>query len=238
MIDSEKLISVYNYNENVVVVTTRDGGLTFDPAEDDVPNAIPLNINEIEYINSTSVAFKSGLLRFPEDMQEEIYDRLRITNWQDILTNDEIKDILTNPTKEGLQRLVDIKSHAIFSRVRGIFTQLKNEELHDLSTRVEKIIKVRYKELQNKQYKTNIQLTSKDAEVQVAPTKKVEELEAQLAEMREMMAQMLQVQSKQVAQISTTEVVNEVPTPDADATEKEEIKPLKSAGRPPKTPKN
>ena len=132
-------ISVLNYNSFAVVISTKTEGFLVPAMTNGVPSSIPLSYQEIEYINTSSNAFKTGTLRFEVDIEEEMYKSLRIVNWKDILTNKQIEDMLINPTMEGLQRIVDIQDVNYFERIRGIFVGLKNSNEYDISTR-EKVI--------------------------------------------------------------------------------------------------
>ena len=219
----KQIINILNYNESVVTISTRDNEYAFNPSEGGVPSIIPLSPSEIEYVNSNSNAFKSGLLRFPEDIQEEIYIDLRIADWKSILTNDEIVEILTNATMEGLQRIIDIKNVCEFERVRGLFTRLKNTNDGDISIRVGNIVQKRYKELCNRQIKSHIQLVERDLKPKMITSEEVDSLKEELAQMREMMAKMLNSNSK--AEIRPEDVKGET----------SEVK--KPAGRPPKSSK-
>lgn len=218
-VKDRELINVLNYNENIVVISTRDNQYSFNPSENDVPTLIPLTFSEIEYVNSNTEAFKSGLLRFPEDIENEMYNELRVLNWEDILKNSDIRDIILHPTLEGLKKIIDIKSSSAFERVRGIFTRLKNSENENISIRVERIISARYKELINRQTKTSIILSPKDSTVSTITSEEVDSLKQQLAQMQELMLKMMGEKTEPAK-------VEEIPT-------EEEIK--KSAGRPPKT---
>ncbi|HOA81627.1 MAG TPA: hypothetical protein PKK61_11295, partial [Defluviitaleaceae bacterium] len=112
-------------------------------------------------------AFKLGLLFFDESVEQEMYEKeLRIHYWRDILRPSEIKNILLNADIEGLTRILNIKDIVVFEIVRGIFTQLKNEN-YNISVRVDKIISQRFTELNNRIYDTRILLKPKDVEIPI-----------------------------------------------------------------------
>ncbi len=186
----KEIINVLNYNENVVTISTRDNGYAFAPAEGDVPSIVPLTPTEIEYVNSNSNAFKSGILRFPKELEEEIYLDLRIVGWKDILTNQDIIGILTSPTIEGLQKIISIKNPSSFERVRGLFTKLRNSEEVDISIRVEKIINARYRELSNRQSKSDIQVVERDIKQNTIDSEEVAQLKLQVEQMQKMITEM------------------------------------------------
>ena len=211
--ESEK-IGVLNYNENRVSVEVAPGkSYSFEPSIDgETPMVIPMTIEEILYANN-SVAFKSGMLFFEKSREEEIYERLNIVNWKDILSNDKIKEILLHPTFDGLNKIVEIKSTSELERVRGVLFKLKQSDRYDVSVRVEQIVNTRYKELLNRQINTDIILTKKDVPVESISSEEMDKLKAQneamqkqLEEMQKMMAMMMENQKAAASSDSEKEV--------------------------------
>lgn len=225
-----KTINLLNYNENVVTVSTRHDSYTIEPAIDsETPTVFPLTLDEIIFVNGNSAAFKSGILRFPKDIEQEMYEEyLRIPNWEDLLTIKEIETIIISPTVEGLNKLINIKDSGIFDMVRGVFTRLKNTTDNDISLRVQDIIKARSEELRRGIRNTEIVIKPKDATVSVASNevdslkKQNDELRAQMENMQKMMEQMMAMQG------------NSDTAKDKNTDETENIQP-KKAGRPKKT---
>lgn len=241
-----EIINVLNYNHNAVSVKTKNGGYLMQPAdENNMPSILPLSPSEIEYINGSSNAFKLGILRFEEDIEEEVYTKLlRINNWRNILKNSDIEKILTNPTLEGLQKLINIKSPIEFERVRGILTYLKNNNDKHISIQVERIINERYKELINHQVKSNISLRPKDVQSDEIVSEEVIELKKQnkllqdqMAKMQEMMEQMMAMQSKnkvvEETKTDKTEVKTGKSENKSEKTQTKNTTTQKKAGRPP-----
>ncbi len=224
MKETEK-ISVLNYNENrVSVEVAPNKSYSFEPSADGkTPTVIPMTIDEIRYANNSN-AFKNGTLFFDKSREEEIYKELNITNWEDILNNDDIREIILHPTYEGLNKIIAIKNSAAFERVRASFHKLKQDGTHDVSVRVAQIINTRYKELLNRQIKSSISLTKKDSPGPVNSAE-VDELKAQNAAMQEQMAQMQKMIERMMDSQNTSKEENN--------TSKEE--PKKSPGRPKKT---
>ncbi len=214
MIKESEKIGVLNYNENRVSVEVAPGkSYSFEPSIDgETPMVIPMTIEEILYANN-SVAFKSGMLFFEKSREEEIYERLNIVNWKDILSNDKIKEILLHPTFDGLNKIVEIKSTSEFERVRGILFKLKQSDRYDVSVRVEQIVNTRYKELLNRQINTDIILTKKDVPVESISSEEMDKLKAQneamqkqLEEMQKMMAMMMENQKAAASSDSEKEI--------------------------------
>jgi hypothetical protein len=200
-IKDKKMIDVINYYSFGISFKAKDHNYWIDGVKDNIPHRIPLLIDEIQYIDTTSQAFKSGLLFFDEDIEQEVYeDILRIPQWRNILKPSKIKEIILKPTIEGLEQFLNVKSITVFDIIRGIFVDLKYNENADISTRVERIITERHKELLNKVYNTNIILKPKDV---VGSSEDVNTLKAQnetmqseLKAMKEMLAQFMATQNK------------------------------------------
>ncbi len=181
-----KHISVLNYNENCVCINIAPGkSLKFDESSFGQPTTIPLTLDEIKYINNGN-AFKTGLLEFPEDIEDELYEELRIDK-NKVLKLRDISNILLNPTKSGLQKIVGINNLSDFDRVRGQFQKLKSDG-YKLTLDIANIIDTRTKELFNNQIRTNIVID--DADIP-ANDSRVQELERQLEEMKMLVQQAL-----------------------------------------------
>lgn len=185
---------VLNYSASPVCVSTKYDSFRIDGSEDGSPGSLPLSFDEIAVINNKSVVFKTGILRFEPEVQEDLYNALSIMNWKDILTQEQIEDTLLNPTLENMQKLLDIENEAYFERVRGAMVALKNSGA-DVSTKTEKIIERRREEFIKRQRKTSIRLTPKNVEEQkVTHTQEeFDSMKNELAELKAMMAQMLKM---------------------------------------------
>lgn len=229
MITQAEKINVLNYNENKVsVMVSPTESFTFEPSVDgETPSVIPMTFEQIRYANNYNT-FRGGFLFFDKIKEKEIYEEIGIANWEDILNNKEIRDILLSPSYEGLKKIIDIKDSAVFERVRAVFHKLKAEGTSDISVRVQQIINTRYKELQNKKVNTSIVLEKKDI-VQSASNKEVESLKAENKAMQEQLANMQAMMEKLLAQQSAKTETNE--------SKKETTEPKKSPGRPKKNVK-
>lgn len=203
MFNDTKLISVLNYNETCVCVSIAPGkSIMFEASNYGEPTVIPLPMNEIMFINN-GYAFKTGLLEFPKEVEDEIYQSLRIDKSK-VLKLKEIREILLSPTKEGLIKIVSIDSSANFDRVRSQFQKLKNEG-HKLTLDVADIVNRRSKELLRGKSKSDIQIGDPDIPIE---NKRVSELEKQLEEMKAMMAQMMAMQESGKSTITEESNVN------------------------------
>lgn len=221
-------INVLNYNENEVFVDSAREHYKFNASRDGkTPTIISMSLSELQYIASNTDIIVTGWLTFDDDVKEEIYKELRINNWKDILSNEDIKDILTKPTMEGLQKLIDIENQTYFDRVRITMFKLMSDGI-DITTKVSRIVNQRYDELQKRQRKSSIILTKKDTTVSADKVKELSEqnasLQSQLDEMKKMMEQMMAMQT-------ASQVENKVEN--KEETVKVTTTP-KKAGRPPR----
>ena len=222
MLDKNKTYLVLNYNGSPVAVSTRHESYIIPGGSSESPSSMPLSVDEIVQINSNSNVFKMGLLWFEEEVQEELYKECRIRNWENILRDKEIEDIILHPTLEKLEKLLSIENEQYFERCYGIYIGLKNSN-HSIKQNVENVMLARRKELRNRKYKTGILLTKKETNIvseealketqeqNVKLTKEVDELKA-------MVAQLLAAQ-----QNSASATVETKPAEDSDKTETTDI---------------
>ena len=209
-------IPVYNYNESNICIPTNISTHILPPAVDGVPSVDYLSFAEINYINGISDCFRTGLVRFDDNDKEEIYSALGFADWKNILTNDEIRDILLNPTIEGLQRIIDVTNTSIFDRIRTIFVSLKENTDNDISNRVIKIMETRELEFKRGIYKTQIVLKPKDVSEKSVSNDEINAIKEQNAMLMEQLAEM----QKMIASLKS----DKSETPNTETTKK--------AGRP------
>jgi hypothetical protein len=220
-------ITVLNYNENDVFVDSSKEHYKFNASRDGInPTMQDIPINELQYICSNTDILVTGWLTFNEDEKEEIFTALRVPNWRDILTNEDIREILTNPTMEGLQRILDITSITYFDRVRIVMFKLLSEGI-DISSKVKSVVDRRYDELQKRQRITSIVLNPRVEEKKVS-NEQVKELSEQNAKLQEQIEQMKQMMEKLMAS-QTSDSAG-----DSNTTKVDTEAPKKKAGRPPK----
>ena len=215
MLDKNKTYLVLNYSGSPVAVSTRHESHIIPSGNSEEPASIPLSVDEIVQINSNSPVFKIGLLWFEEEFQEELYKECRIRNWENILRDKEIEDIILHPTLEKLERLLSIENEQYFERCYGIYIGLKNSN-HSIKQNVENVMLARRKELRNRKYKTGILLTKKETPaVSEEVLKETQEQNAKLTqevdELKAMVAQLL------AAQQNSTPATAEAENADKDA---------------------
>ena len=182
-------ITVLNYNENEVFVDSSKEHYKFNASRDGVtPTMQNIPISELQYICSNTDVIVTGWLTFDEDEKDEIYTALRLPNWREILTNEDISNILTNPTMEGLQRIIDISNLTYFDRVRIVMFRLLNDG-GDISSKVQNVVDRRYEELQKRQRVSSIILNPRIGEKKVS-NEQVQELSEQNAKLQEQLDEM------------------------------------------------
>ena len=137
------------------------------------------------------------MVQFEDKDKEEIYSALHFSDWKNIITNAEIKDILLNPTIEGLQKIIGVTNKSVFDRIRTIFVGLKENPDNDISNRVIKIMETRENEFKRGIYKSQIILKPKDASEKAISKDEIDAIKEQnamlmnqLAEMQKMLASM------------------------------------------------
>ncbi len=198
MIDRQKTYLILNYDPSPVAVKTRYQNELVPAGNDQVPTSLPMTIDDITYINSTTKVFKIGRLWFEPEYQEEIYAELRILNWRDILTNQDIYDIILNPTMEKLERVLAIDDPMYFDRVYGAFVGLRNDGVN-ISTNVESVLQARYAELAKHKRKTEIRLRPKET-AENTDNAAVADLQRQLDEMRALVERITAVNTADAAE--------------------------------------
>lgn len=187
-IATEKTYLVINNGGSGVCVQTRYDSYLIAGKTNGVPGTLPMTIEEIQQINNSSNVFKIGLLRFEEDVQEDIYKVLRIADWQNIMTEEEIDDAIISATYESLKKILDIKDPMYFDRIYGEFIGLRNAGF-PISGKVQDIFEVRRREFTQKKYTTSIILKQRDVQEEtVVKQEEVDSLKKELEELKAMIA--------------------------------------------------
>lgn len=215
-------IPVLNYNNQYVYAVSNITTYEFAPSKDNVPTVCYISFPEIVYINSISDCFRTGLLEFPDDIKEEAYREIKFAGWKDIISNAEIRDILTSPTKEGIEKIIAITNQSVFGRVKSILVELKNSNSDDVSNRIIKIVDARWLEIKRGIFKSQIQVNFKGTETEkTVDNSEIENVKAQNIALQEQLAEM----QKMIEQLANKEV---------GKTESVSTETVKKAGRPPK----
>lgn len=181
-IQKEKTYLVLNYCANPVSVVTRYDQFIMEPFADGEPSSLPLTIDEIQQANNNSKLFKTGHLRFEPEYEAEIYDVLHIRDWENILTNEQVEDIILHPTAEKIEDILKIDEPRYFNRIYGVYMGLKNAG-YSISKNVDVTMSARYKELTKGKKTTGLIVNKKED----SSDAKITELETKLAQMQQMM---------------------------------------------------
>jgi len=206
-------ITVLNYNEFTLMIPTPHRTHVLDPSDDGVPTRATLSYSDVEFVNSQSNAFRTGLLFFKPEQQEEIYNALGIFEWKGILSNTDIQDMLLKPSVEKLNKLLGIKDNMTFGRIRGMMIKLKNSGRYDLSYKVINLIESRHKELQRNIYNTEIKLRPMDVAMDSIDSEEV----ISLKEKNEVMENQLKEMQKTIDQLAKSQKVKEDAAKDTSA---------------------
>ena len=200
----KKDIRVYNECPFQVNLVGQRRDYIFPPCLDGEPTMNFVDFEEIEYAHSRGKVFNIGLLIFAEEDREGMYEALGVKNWKDkVWTNDEIKDIITHPNLEKMQKVIDVKDLITFERIRGMMVRFVNEK-RDVSQNVINLINARYRELNSGNVTSKIVIRPTDVEETVSADE-VADLKRQLVEMQEMMKKLASVNASIEATEPTTE---------------------------------
>lgn len=174
-----KTYPMYNHATSKIIIALRDGSVVVEGGTRDNPTAYPFTLSELQQIANISTAIQSGYLRPAKEDAEFVYETLRIRDWKDILTEEDIENIILHPTVEGLSKLINIKDSFYFERVYGVFIGLKNVNV-PIAANVDRLLRGRYKELQKGKINTEFVVREKDLPIQEAYTSNynVDEMEA------------------------------------------------------------
>lgn len=181
----KKDIRVYNECPFQVNLVGQRRDYIFPPCLDGEPTMNFVDFEEIEYAHSRGKVFNIGLLTFAEEDREGMYEALGVKNWEDkVWTNDEIKDIITHPNLEKMQKVIGVKDLITFERIRGMMVRFVNEK-RDVSQNVINLINARYRELNSGNVTSKIVIKPADVEEKVS-VDEVAALKRQLAEMQDL----------------------------------------------------
>lgn len=187
MLDRSRLYMVVNHSGSPCCVHTRTASYVVSGVgRDGIPVQQPFTIDEIAEMNSNSVVFKSGLLRFEPEFESEIYEYLRIHNWKDILTDEQIEDTLISGEMEGLQKILNVKEPMYFERVRGIYEGLRGIRAN-INYKSEELMRGRIAEVSKGIYNTKIVLkpVSSNEDIINEMAEKIKQLEAMVSKAEE-----------------------------------------------------
>ena len=195
-------------------------------AEGGIPTVEYLTFEEIEYINSRSPVFKTGMIEFEEAYKDELCEELHIDASKCLYEKD-IDDMLIHPCAETLKKIVSIDDLMTIERVRGHMAVAYGSITQD----VRRVVETRYNEINNGTRKSAIQIGNVETKVN---SQDINELMREVAKLKEALATQA-AKEEPAVHPDTTENENQ---PEA-VEQKEEAKPteaqpVKRRGRPPK----
>lgn len=202
----KSLVRVFNYGRSGVSLPTRDDSVYLRGAEDpNFPVMETFAFADLEYMNTHSSAIRSGIVEFAQEEREEIYSALKINDWQErCFFEGEIDKMLASANFNTMERVIAITDIATIDRIYSHMMKLINSGSVDVSTRVQKVVEARRKELYNEVLTSRIKLVQKKEEPAVSQDE-VERLVAQkVAEQLAMLQQ--QAATAQSAEESSAEV--------------------------------
>jgi len=188
-IDRNKMYMVVNEYPHYVGFPMSVGDmLMLEPADMETgePSRTLVHFEDILRAHTQGSLIKTGLVFFEKECEAEIYEELRIPNWENIWHREDIKEALLNPTIDKLQRIIDGRERSVFERIRGVYTGLINAG-YDVPRKTRDVIENRFVEWQNNLSTSKIVLKPKTAEDGAAEAKlaelqsKLEALEAKLS---------------------------------------------------------
>lgn len=239
-INDSTMVDVLNYSDSIVVLPTHlnPNGYAIQGVKDEGEATIEtISFGEIRQANSKTNAFKTGILKFSKEQEEAVYNKLGIKNWKELLSWQEIRNIILNPTPSlsDYQKIINVSDVADFERIRGEYIMLKNTKLYDISSRLGEVIFKRYEELKAGKTRSAIkvdiptrQRTEDEIrkEVQAETEAKLKDSEDKMAAMQ---AQLEQLTQLLMSQQNSAQVQAEAPT--------QEEKPKSNRGRKPASEK-
>lgn len=188
MINSTKTFNVLNKIQSPFSCETKIGSFVLWGGTSEHPYRLPLTIEEIRAINNVTNAFRIGRIWFDEADAKAIYADLRIADWEDILTDEQIEDIITRLDLEGFKKILAIRDEGYFERIRGVYIGMKNAGI-SISSKADNIIKARHEEFRKKQRTTKIIISEQDISQNAVKPKEVDALRAEIEMMKKLLAE-------------------------------------------------
>jgi hypothetical protein len=179
MINKNDMINVLNESTSPCygISAINEYGYKFQPCNDlGEPSFEPVPFSDIQYMNNKSEVFRTGTLRFEEDVEDDVYKSLNIRPKSDknYYTLQDIEDIIINPTMEKLEDVKKITSVITIEKFRGVLTRLNNEDEYDIAQRVFDVINLRWDEISIGRLKSEIVIKKKRNEQKIDKETEIE----------------------------------------------------------------
>lgn len=148
--DKSKRIKVLNYH-NFINLPTEDDRKPIYLEEGNIHELKPfvkeLTLDQIIFINARCDVFKTGRLEFETEREAEMFEELDVYKTEDVLRAREIMDIIENPTKDKLERVIKINDLNTIDLFRCLVVSYQNLGTQDVSQRVVDVVEKRRNEI-------------------------------------------------------------------------------------------
>lgn len=121
-------IRVYNYQKNPVGFPSEvvKAGVYFTGREEDEEFVMERVLwEDIEIENNKSDVFKIGRLRFHPDEEDEVYEKLGITDRENIKSDKELIELLKDDSLVNLKYIMKLKSTLLISRMKSMLFDME-----------------------------------------------------------------------------------------------------------------
>ena len=226
MVRDVKNIRVYSYQRNTVILTCPHRTITMTAAEGGIPTVEYLTFEEIEYINSRSPVFKTGMIEFEEAYKDELCEELHIDASKCLYEKD-IDDMLIHPCAETLKKIVSIDDLMTIERVRGHMAVAYGSITQD----VRRVVETRYNEINNGTRKSAIQIGNVEVKVDKPD---IDALMREIERMKGMLAAQAGKEEPSVHPDTANDEEKPEAVEQAEEPAHDEAQPVKRRGRPAK----
>jgi uncharacterized coiled-coil protein SlyX len=121
-------IRVYNYSRSHVgfpSIYNKGGVFIRGRSEDEEYVVERVHWDDIESENTKSDIFKVGALRFHPDEEDEIYAKLGIEDRENIMTDEELMNLLRKNDIETIKRISNINSMLLITRMKQMLFEME-----------------------------------------------------------------------------------------------------------------
>ena len=219
--DKTKRIKVLNYH-NFINLPTEDDRKPIYLEEGNLHELKPfvkeLTLDQVIFINARCEVFRTGRLQFEESIESEMFEELDIYKPEEVLRAHEIIDIIEYPTKEKLDRVIQIKDLNTIDLFRCLVVSYKNMGTQDISDRVVNVVEKRRNEI----YLDPMA----ESKIKITKTKSEIEREAEQVALEKMISKQLQDAEKKAEEKYAKKIA------ELEAKLANESKEPKTVGRP------
>lgn len=203
-------IRVYNYQKNPVGFPSqiaKEGVYLTGRAEDEEYVMERVLWEDIEVENNKSDVFKIGRLRFHPNEEKEVYEKLGITDLENIKSDNELIELLKNDSLSNLKYIMKLKSTLLVTRMKNLLFEMERggsvpphlvieavnervEELkglpRNLNSNIHKMIEREKQELEDNKLKETLAQIQKDmAKMKEEKEESIEKIKSEKIEVEE-----------------------------------------------------